>query len=49
MLDIPDVRNALVVGRLEVIGRWSNDFHHNEGTFPRGGELVHFLGGLDET
>jgi hypothetical protein len=49
MLDIPDVRNALTVGPLEAIGRWADDFHHDEGTFPRGGELVHSLGGLDAT
>jgi hypothetical protein len=47
VLDIPDVRNALTVGPMEVIGQWADDFHHDEGTFPRGGELVHSLGGLD--
>jgi hypothetical protein len=32
-----------------VVGRRADDFRHDEGTFPRGGELVHFLGGLDAT
>jgi hypothetical protein len=49
MLDIPDVRNALAVGPLEAVGRWADDFHHDEGTFPRGRELVHSLGALDMT
>jgi hypothetical protein len=31
MLDITDVRNALAVGPLEAVGRWADDFHHDEG------------------
>jgi hypothetical protein len=49
VLDIPDVRNILIVSPLEAICQWANDFHHDEETFPRGGELVHSLGGLDAT
>jgi hypothetical protein len=49
VLDIPDVRNTLTVGPLEAVGRRADDFHHDEGTFPRGGEPVHSLGGLDAT
>jgi hypothetical protein len=47
MLDILDVGNALAVGPLEAVGRRTDDLHHDEETFPRGGELVHSLGGLD--
>jgi hypothetical protein len=47
MLDLPDVGNALTVSPLEAVGRQTDDLHHDEGTFPRGGELVHSLGGLD--
>jgi hypothetical protein len=32
-----------------VVGRRTDDFHHNEGSFPRGGEIVHSLGVLDVT
>jgi hypothetical protein len=49
MLEIPDVRNALAVSPLEAVGQWADDFHHDEGTFPRGRELVHSLGALDAT
>jgi hypothetical protein len=49
MLDIPNVGNALAVGPLEVLGRQTDDLHHNEGTFSRGGELVHSFDGLDAT
>jgi hypothetical protein len=49
VLNIPDVWNALAVGPLEAIGRWADDFHHDERTFARGEELVHSLGGLDAT
>jgi hypothetical protein len=49
MLDIPDVGNALAIGPLEAVGRRTDDFHHDEGTFPRGSELVHSLGVLDAT
>jgi hypothetical protein len=47
MLDITDVRNALAIGPLEAVGRWADNFHHDEGTFLRGRELVHSLGALD--
>jgi hypothetical protein len=47
MLDVPDVGNALAVSPLEAVGRQTVDFHHDEGTFPRGGELLHSLGVLD--
>jgi hypothetical protein len=49
MLDVLDIRNALAVGPLEAVGRWTDDLHHNEGTFPRGGELLHSLSVLDAT
>jgi hypothetical protein len=49
VLDIPDIGNALTISPLEAVGRRADDFHHDEGTFPRGGELVHSLGGLDAT
>jgi hypothetical protein len=49
MLDIPDVGNALAVGPLEVVGRWTDDLYHDEGTFPRGRELVHSFCVLDAT
>jgi hypothetical protein len=31
VLDIPDVGNALAVGSLEAVGRWADNFHHDEG------------------
>jgi hypothetical protein len=37
------------VSPLEAVGRRVDDFHHDEGTFPRGGELVLSLSGLDAT
>jgi hypothetical protein len=40
MLDVPDVRDALAVSPLKEVSRWTDDLHHDEGTFPRGGELV---------
>jgi hypothetical protein len=40
MLDVPDVQNVLVVDPLDTVGRRTGDFHHDEGTFPGGGELV---------
>jgi hypothetical protein len=49
VLDVLDVRDALADGPLEAVGRWADNFHHDKGTFPRGGELVHPLGGLDAT
>jgi hypothetical protein len=49
VLDIPDVRNTLAVGPLEAVGRQADDFHYDEGTFPRGRKLVHSLGALDMT
>jgi hypothetical protein len=48
VLDVPDVRDALAIGPLEAVGRWADNFHHDEGT-SMGGELVHPLGGLDVT
>jgi hypothetical protein len=47
VLNVPDVWNALAVGPLEAVGRRADDFHHNEWTFSRGGELVQPLGALD--
>jgi hypothetical protein len=47
VLNVSDVWNALAVSPLEAVRRWADNFHHDEGTFPRGGELVHSLGGLD--
>jgi hypothetical protein len=49
MLDVPDVQDALAVGPLKAVGRWTDDLHCDEGTFPRGGELMHSLGVLDAT
>jgi hypothetical protein len=36
MFNVLDIRNALAVGPLEEVGRWADDFHHNEGAFPWG-------------
>jgi hypothetical protein len=49
VLNVPDVRDALAIGPMKAVGRWSDDLHHDEGTLPRGGELVHPLGVLDTT
>jgi hypothetical protein len=49
VLNVLDVWNALAVGPLEAVGRQADDFHHDEGTFSWGRELVHPLGGLDAT
>jgi hypothetical protein len=49
VLDVPDVWDALVVGPLKAVGRWTDNLHHDEGTFPRRKELVHSLGVLDAT
>jgi hypothetical protein len=32
---------------LEAIGGWADNFNDDEGSFPRGGELVHAVGLLD--
>jgi hypothetical protein len=47
VLDVPNIRDALVVDPLEAIGRRPNDLFHDERAFPRCGELVHSLGVLD--
>jgi hypothetical protein len=47
VLDVLDVRDALTIGPLEVIGRRSNDLLYDERALPRCGELVHALGVLD--
>jgi hypothetical protein len=49
MLDVPDVGNALAIVPLEAIGRWTDDLHHDEGTFPRCRELMYSNGFLDAT
>jgi hypothetical protein len=49
MLDIPDIQDTLAIGSLKAVSRWTDGLHHNEGTFPRGGELVNSLGDLDAT
>jgi hypothetical protein len=49
VLDVPDVRDALAIGPLKAVGLWTDNLHHDEGTFPRGRELVHSLGVLDTT
>jgi hypothetical protein len=49
MLDDPDIGNALAVDPQEAVGRRIDDFHHREGTFPRGGDLVDSLSVLDAT
>jgi hypothetical protein len=49
MLDVSDVVDDLAVDPLEAVGRRTDDFHHDEGTFPRGGELVHSLGVMNTT
>jgi hypothetical protein len=49
VLDVPDVWDAMTVGPLKAVGHWTDDLHHDEGTFPRGRELVHSLGVLDAT
>jgi hypothetical protein len=48
-MDILDVGNALAVGPLEAVDRWADNFHHDEGTFPSGRELMHSLSALDAT
>jgi hypothetical protein len=47
VLDVPDIRDALTVSPLEAIGHWTDDLHHDEGTFLRCRELVYSLGILD--
>jgi hypothetical protein len=47
VLNVPDIRDALAVGPLKAVGRWPDDHHDDEGTFPRGRELVHPLRVLD--
>jgi hypothetical protein len=39
MLDAPNVRNALAIDPLDAVGRWADDFHHDEGTLPRAERL----------
>jgi hypothetical protein len=47
VLDVPDVRDALTVSPVNVVGRRTNDLHDDEGTLPRSGELMHTCGVLD--
>jgi hypothetical protein len=42
-----DVRDALAVSPHK--SSWTDDLHHDEGTFARGEELVHSHGVLDGT
>jgi hypothetical protein len=46
VLDVPNVWDSLTVGPVEAIGHWTDDLHHDEGAFPRCGELMHSLGVL---
>jgi hypothetical protein len=44
MLHVPWVGYALAVTPLQVICRRVDDFYDDEGSFPRGGQLVHVVG-----
>jgi hypothetical protein len=47
MLHIPGVRHSLPISPLEAIRGGADDFSDEEGSLPRGGELVHDVGLLD--
>jgi hypothetical protein len=47
MLHVPRVGYSLPVTRLESICRRADKFHDDEGSLPRGRELVHAVGLLD--
>jgi hypothetical protein len=47
MLHIPGVGYSLPVAPLESICRWADNFRDDEGSLPRGRELVHAVGLLD--
>jgi hypothetical protein len=47
MLHVPRVWYSLTITPLEAICGWANDFGDDEGSFPRGRELVHAIGLLD--
>jgi hypothetical protein len=47
VLHVPRVWYSLSVGPLEAINGWADNFDDDEGSFPRGGELVHVIGLLD--
>jgi hypothetical protein len=47
MLHVPRVWHSLSVTPLEAIYGWADDFGDDEGSFPRGKELMHVVGLLD--
>jgi hypothetical protein len=47
MLHVPRVWHSLSVTPLEAICGWADDFGDDEGSFPRGRELMHAIGLLD--
>jgi hypothetical protein len=47
MLHVPGVGNSLPVTPLDSICRWADNFCDDEGSLPRGRELVHVVGLLD--
>jgi hypothetical protein len=47
MLHVPGVRHSLPISPLETIRGGADDFDDDEGSLPRGGELVHAIGFLD--
>jgi hypothetical protein len=47
MLHVPGVRHSLPVSPLETICGGADDFGDDEGSLPRGRELVHAVGFLD--
>jgi hypothetical protein len=47
MLHVPGVGYSLPVAPLDSICRWADNFRDDEGSLPRGRELVHAVGLLD--
>jgi hypothetical protein len=47
VLHVPRVWYSLFVAPLEAISEWADNFSDNEGSFPRGEELMHAVGLLD--
>jgi hypothetical protein len=47
MLHVPGVGYSLPVSPLESICEWADNFRDDEGSLPRGRELMHAIGLLD--
>jgi hypothetical protein len=47
MLHVPGVGYSLPVAPLESICEWADNFRDDEGSLPRGRELMHAIGLLD--